>query len=190
MAKRRKKSESDLGARFAWMLFGLSIGLVVAAAVYLADRPEPPAETTAATPPPAPTPPEAPETEVVEIPAQAQTDVEPHPASRFDFFDILPTFEVVLPDVEPAARRAPESIEAPGTYALQAGSFTDPIDAERRKANVALLGIASTLQRAEIGGITYHRVIIGPTTDQDELNRTRRRLWEADIDVFLYRISD
>lgn len=169
------------------MLFGLSIGLVVAAAVYLAERPEPPSETAAATPSPQP---EAIETEVVEVPVQTQTEVEPHPASRFDFFDILPTFEIVLPDVEPAERRAPESIEDPGTYALQAGSFTDPIDAERRKANVAMLGISSTLQRAEIGGITYHRVIIGPTTDQNELNRTRRRLWEADIDVFLYRISD
>ena len=188
MAKRSKKSDSGLGSRIAWMLFGLSIGLVVAAAVYVTDRREPRAAT--ATIPENPPLPETPETEVVEVAVQPEPESEPHPVSRFDFFDILPAFEVILPNVNPAERRAPELIEEPGLYALQAGSFTDPIDAERRKANVALLGIESTLQAAQIGGITYHRVIIGPTTNENILNRQRRQLWEADIDAFLYRISD
>ena len=169
------------------MLFGLSIGLVVAAAVYVVDRRDPVAEPSA--PPQAAA---APETEIVEIPAQSADgdDDEPHPATRFDFFDILPTFEVVLPEVEPSARREPRTIEEPGSYVLQAGSFTDPADAERRKANLALLGIESTLQRAEISGINYHRVIIGPTTDRDKLNRTRRQIFEANMDAIIYKISE
>jgi cell division protein FtsN len=185
MAKRKQKSGSSNASGFVWMLFGLSIGLVVAAAVYIVDRRDPPAEPTA--------PAQAavvPETEVVEIPAQTADDEEPHPVSRFDFFDILPTFEVVLPEVEPSARREPRTIEEPGSYVLQAGSFTDPADAERRKANLALLGIESRLQRAEISGINYHRVIIGPTTDQDKLNRTRRQIFEADMDAIIYKISE
>lgn len=168
------------------MLFGLSIGLVVAAAVYVVDRRDPPAESGAPAQAAA-----APETEVIEMSAQSADDEEePHPASRFDFFDILPTFEVVLPDVEPSARREPRTIEEPGRYVLQAGSFTDPADAERRKANLALLGIESTLQRAEISGINYHRVIIGPTTDRNKLNRTRRQVFEADMDAIIYKISE
>jgi len=168
------------------MLFGLSIGLVVAAAVYVVDRRELPAQQPVAAQTAA-----VPETEVVEIPVQAaDEEEEPHPASRFDFFDILPTFEVVLPEVEPSARREPQTIEEPGSYVLQAGSFTDPIDAERRKANLALLGIESTLQRANIGGINYHRVIIGPTTDRDKLNRTRRQIFEANMDALIYKISE
>ncbi|MGI9257411.1 MAG: SPOR domain-containing protein [Gammaproteobacteria bacterium] len=185
MAKRKQKSGSNNASGFVWMLFGLSIGLVVAAAVYVVDRRDPPAEMSA--PPQAAA---APETEVVEIPAEPADDDEPHPASRFDFFDILPTFEVVLPEVEPSERREPRSIEEPGSYVLQAGSFTDPADAERRKANLALLGIESTLQRAEISGINYHRVIIGPTTDRDKLNRTRRQIFEADMDAIIYKISE
>ena len=169
------------------MLFGLSIGLVVAAAVYVVDRRDPPAEMIQPQQVAA-----VPETEVVEVPAQPANDEseDPHPASRFSFFDLLPEFEVILPEVEPSARREPRAIEEPGSYVLQVGSFTDPVDAERRKANLAFLGIESTLQLAEISGITYHRVIIGPTTDQDKLNRIRRQVFEADMDALIYKISE
>ena len=168
------------------MLFGLALGLVVAASVYVADRRDPPAAELEQ-----PRTAVAPQTEVVDLTTQTE-EADPHPASRFDFFDILPQFEVVLPPVEADARpdREAAAIEEPGNYVLQAGSFREPADAERRKANLALLGIESRLQRAEIDDVSYHRVIVGPTVDLDELNLTRRQIWEADIDVIIYRVPN
>jgi cell division protein FtsN len=189
MAKRRKKTKTDTDSGFVWMLFGLTIGLVVAAAVYVTDRRDPPlAEAEEFRSAVAP---QAGVMEVEVVVPQTQED-DPHPASRFDFFDILPQFEVVLPEVEAESRpeRRAVAIEEPGNYVLQAGSFREPADAERRKANLALLGIESRLQRAKIDNVTYHRVIVGPTVNLDELNLTRRQIWEADIDVIIYRVPN
>ena len=169
------------------MLFGLSIGLVVAAAVYIADRWEPasvtPAQSEAVTPSQSVT------VEPEEDPVAVE---EPHPATRFDFYDLLPKFEVVLPEVESLANSGREavSVDEPGSYVLQAGSFTVPADAERMRANLALLGIESRLQRVSVDDDVYHRVRIGPTSDLNELNAVRRQLWDAEIDVMLIKVPN
>jgi cell division protein FtsN len=58
------------------------------------------------------------------------------------------------------------------------------------RANLALLGVESRLQRVSIDDDVYHRVRIGPTSDLDELNGVRRRLWDAEIDVLLIKVPD
>jgi cell division protein FtsN len=78
----------------------------------------------------------------------------------------------------------------PGTYVLQAGSFTEYADADRRRAQLALQGIESTIQRVTIDNKTYHRVRIGPIDDLDRLNVLRTRLRQADIDVLRIRMGD
>ena len=163
------------------MLFGLSIGLVVAAGVYVADRWEPatatPAQSEAVSP---------------SLSAAVESAEEPHPATRFDFYDILPKFEVILPEVESQANpdREAVAIDVPGRYVLQTGSFTVPADAERMRANLALLGIESRLQRVSIDDDVYHRVRIGPISDLNELNAVRRQLWDAEIDTMRIKLPD
>jgi cell division protein FtsN len=73
---------------------------------------------------------------------------------------------------------------------LQAGSFTLHADADRRKAELAMHGIESSIQRVMIDDKTYHRVRIGPTDDLDELNLLRSRLRTAQIDVLRIRLGD
>jgi len=77
-----------------------------------------------------------------------------------------------------------------GTYILQAGSFSTYSDADRRRAQLALQGIESTIQRVAIDNKTYHRVRIGPISDLDELNMLRSRLRAANIDVLRIRLGD
>ena len=172
------------------MLFGLSLGLVVAAVVYLDGRPTggPPVAVTVTAPPAAETPVPAPP-----VPGTAETadsaDV------RFEFYDILPRFEVVLPETELEVRPDdPDDtetvLEDPGRYVLQAGSFRAEGDAERMRANLALLGIESRIQRVTIDTDDYHRVRIGPTSDLESLNGTRNRLWDAEIEVLLIKLPD
>ena len=61
---------------------------------------------------------------------------------------------------------------------------------DRRRAELALHGIESQIQRVMIDDRTYHRVRIGPTDDLDELNLLRSRLRAAQIDVLRIRLGD
>lgn len=167
------------------MVFGLSLGLIVALGVYVAGPRAPGAfdlapATDAASAPPAtastkPAPPAAAE--------RSQT--------RFEFYEILPEFEVVIPEGQRAPLRrdtAPRSdTSEPGRYILQAGSFSSVADADRLQANLALLGIESRIQRVTIDADVYHRVRIGPIGNVDELNRIRRQLAAADIEPLLMK---
>ena len=99
---------------------------------------------------------------------------------------------VVIPEEEPDVTRdkAVEAIQTPGTYVLQAGSFSEQSDADRRRAELALLGIESRIQRISIDDRTYHRVRIGPMNDLDELNLLRAQLRQAGIDALRIRLGD
>lgn len=187
--RNRKRKNSELPG-WLYMLFGLSIGLAVAFAVFINGRNPAPA--------------------VVESPAPAATTVAAAPAgnsnidnngevaanaddeSRFDFYKMLPNFEIIIADEEPDVERdvAPQAIVEPGEYVLQAGSFSRFEDADRRRAQLALQGIESTIQRVSIDDRTYHRVRVGPTRDLDALNQQRARLRDANIDVLRIRLGN
>ena len=182
--KRHSETSPSEAPGWVWMLFGLSLGLVVAAAVYVTDRR---GDVETAAPAPAQSAqPQRREEPAPEIPTQ------PHPATRFDFYEILPKFEVVIPEVESQARpdRVATSVGDPGSYVLQAGSFRTSADAERMRANLALLGIESRIQKVTIDANDFHRVRVGPMSDLDELNGVRRRLWDAEIEVLLIKVPD
>lgn len=173
------------------VLVGLSLGLLVAILVYLDGQQPggPPVAVTVTSPPAAETPvPAAP------APGTAAETADSE-GVQFDFYDILPRFEVVLPETELEARPDdPQDtgpvLEEPGRYVLQAGSFSVEADAERMRASLALLGIESRIQRVTIDTDNYHRVRIGPTNDLDSLNGIRNRLWDAEIEVLLIKLPD
>ena len=170
------------------MLFGLSIGLAVAFAIYVRDRQ--PAPAVANKPQPASL--ESAIDDNNETPAPEPEAAEEPTESRFTFYDMLPNFEVVIPEEEPDVRAdtEPRAVEEPGVYILQAGSFSRYEDADRRRAELALQGIESTIQRVSIDDNTYHRVRIGPIDDLDELNVTRSRLRAAQIDVLRIKLGE
>jgi cell division protein FtsN len=173
------------------MLFGLAIGLVVAAGVYF--RRAPSADHAATAERAAPTSTErAPARRGAPARGAATSNGDAAKAGdqRFDFYDILPQYEVVVPEVEtaagPTARAKP--VDEPGSYVLQAGSFGAAADAEKLKASLALLGIESRVQKVAIDDDVYHRVRIGPITDLDKLNRIRRQLHDAHINAMLMKV--
>jgi cell division protein FtsN len=185
--KKRPSKGSDISPIVAG-LFGLAVGLSVAVAIYVKDRrPQPVAET--------PTPEPASLQGAIDDNGEnleATAPAEDKEEKRFTFYDILPNFEVVTPDEAPEIARdaEPQAIVEPGVYVLQAGSFSTHTDADRRRAELALHGIASHIQRVKVNDRNYHRVYIGPTDDLDELNLLRSRLRVAKIDVFRIRLSD
>jgi cell division septation protein DedD len=178
--KNRSRREEYPG--WVWMIFGLGIGLAVAFAIYINDR----APGTAVRP-------------VAHKPSNIDSNSEPvgskedTPAKpRFDFYNMLPNFEVIIPeeDVDVRPDSGPQAVVDPGVYVLQAGSFTEYKDADRRKATLAMHGIESHIQRVTIDDKTYHRVRIGPIDDLNELNVVRSRLHEAHIDVLRIKLAD
>ena len=192
MARRnRKTKKAESAPGWIWMLFGLAIGLVVAAGVYF--RRAPSADHAATAERAAPTSTErAPARRGAPARGAATSNGDAAKAGdqRFDFYDILPQYEVVVPEVEtaagPTARAKP--VDEPGSYVLQAGSFGAAADAEKLKASLALLGIESRVQKVAIDDDVYHRVRIGPITDLDKLNRIRRQLHDAHINAMLMKV--
>jgi len=118
-------------------------------------------------------------------------DKDPEP-SPYTFYKKLPNFEVVIPekekDVHRDVRPAPET--RPGTYVLQAGSYKNFADADRIRAQLALQGVESKVQKVSVDTDTWHRVRIGPISSLDELNRVRTKLRQADVDALLIRVGD
>jgi cell division protein FtsN len=114
------------------------------------------------------------------------------PKPRFEFYTLLPEMEVAVPDAELSSgsaerRSAPV---APGTYYLQAGSFRLPEEADKMKANLAFLGLESSIQTVAINGAdTWHRVRIGPFSDLADLNEARRRLLENKIESIVLKVK-
>lgn len=176
--RRRKKSEPLPG--WVWMLFGLTVGLAVAAAIYVNDRRPPSTAETAA----------APATKATVVRKKMATPEDDKP--QFDFYEMLPKFEIVIPeqdlDVRPDV--TPAAVEAPGAYVLQAGSFSTFEDADRMKARLALLGVIARIQKVSVDDRDYHRVRIGPVEDLAELNRTREKLRDARVEVLVIRVAD
>jgi len=191
MAKKRSKRRKKTTKRqdypgWVWMLFGLAIGLSVAFAIFVRDRQ--PAELTARTPEPANL-----ESALDDNGEATESVSEKTPKeNRFTFYNVLPNFEVVIPEQEPdvTADIEPQAVIEPGVYVLQAGSFSRFEDADRRRAELALQGIESNIQRVTIDDRTYHRVRIGPTDDLEELNMLRSRLRAAKIDVLRIRLGE
>lgn len=110
---------------------------------------------------------------------------------RFEFYKVLTDKQdaaVAAPADKPRITPPPlvdsRPIAAGEPHFLQAGSFSNPNDAEKLKARLALLGLESSIQTATIPdrGVWY-RVRLGPYKDMDELSRIRASLKQNGVDA-------
>ena len=188
---RRGQLALDFGR---WREFGIGLGagLVVAGVVWVADHRAPDA---------APAERPVPRRSAAASGAAAAADAGGGDASAsdpsalaegsYDFYHMLPKFEVVVPEKEHGSRSAPTApIDRPGIYFLQAGSYKDPAVAERIRAQLAKLGIDATVQRVAVDTDVWHRVRIGPIRDLAKLNRLRNQLQQSNLDPLVVRVDE
>ena len=206
----RDRESSSGGGAFKGILYGLVLGLAIAAAVawWFNRMPSPfidktgtsgsaPAKPTAATSTqPAADSAPAPAAPVANAQGENGQPIvlpgkpgDPMPEKRFQFPDILSgkTDGTTAPAAKPAdaakAADAAKPAEAPSGFYLMAGSFQKPSDAEAQKANLALIGFDASIQKAVIGEKIWYRVKIGPFKRQDDANRARNELKENGIEA-------
>lgn len=125
--------------------------------------------------------------------------------TKFDFFTLLPEREVIVPDEASAAKAVastkpvaePDSkpqtvkpepaIPSGEKYILQAGSFRNSTDADRRRAQILLLGLDAKVESVEANGDRWHRVYVGPFTSHNTLSDARAKLIGESIDTLVVR---
>lgn len=183
------KRRNDGPPGWVWLVCGICLGLIVAAGVYVFGRAGGMSGLTIA--------PVAGDTQGERRPADKDgggKEDEP----RFSFYEMLPNYEVVIPEEEyenggndDATAKTSPKVRQPGRYRIQAGSFSEYADADRRKAELALLGLESEIQSMKLDdGRTVYRVRSGPIEELARLNESLKRLRDNDIDTLVMRARE
>jgi cell division protein FtsN len=162
-----------------WLLVGVAIGFVVAAGYYVTRPTTDPAVAAAPG-------------EAAKGNGRKKITIPPKEPSRFAFYELLPNYEVVIPkeSLKPQAK-APAAQGARGRYLIQVGSFKDRREAEQQRANLALLGVESRVEKVTIDNDqTWYRVRIGPEQDQRRVETILARLEENDIKALVMMVPD
>jgi cell division protein FtsN len=178
MAKRAQAIRPMEGAPFwpawAWLGCGLVLGLALAGVAWFKDWL--PARTPHGLPKPNP----AAEAPKAEESAAAENGKAAEAKPKYDFYNVLPEMEVVIPDaqVRAAAKTpAPVAPTEPGArYWLQAASFRDAKQAEELKAKLALIGLRAQVADVTINQVSWYRVRVGPYANPGELDAGKRAL--------------
>ncbi|MEH6502370.1 MAG: SPOR domain-containing protein [Cycloclasticus sp.] len=110
---------------------------------------------------------------------------------RFDFYQILPDMEIVIPQHEIEERRRLEGTgkSNPGTFIIQVGSFRNPKQADTLKAQIALLGVESSVQKVDQSGSVWYRVKSGPYTSFRNVDKIQNRLHRNNIDSIAIKLK-
>lgn len=187
----RDYAQSNAGGRqvrsrglpgWVWMLVGVAIGFVAAAAYYIS---RPTADAVAQQ-----------NGDKGKPGAKKKITIPPKEPSRFAFYELLPNYEVVIPKetLKPAPRQeaAPEHGDAgKETFVIQVGSFQERKEAEAQKASLALLGIESRVEQVTIDNRqTWYRVRVGPERDPRRVEQVLAQLDDQGIKALVMRVPD
>jgi cell division protein FtsN len=179
--RRSKPAKNYRQTQGGWLSFltGLAVGLFVALLVYLHGQTQISRDAS------------GPETPQDLTDSEGQQDGASSGAKpKFDFYTILPEMEVKVPEweqpLEPPAVKGED--KASGSYILQVGSFQKMEEADRVKANLAMLGLSASIQKVAVsGGDPWYRVRLGPFADMSKLQNARNRLVENNINFVMLK---
>lgn len=108
------------------------------------------------------------------------------PKPRFDFYTVLPNQNLDLgAGVEPAELTT--AMEDSARYLLQAGSFRLRKDADRRRGELALLGLEASIEESRSDNGLWFRVYIGPFDSRSAMAQARSITAQQSIDTLLLR---
>ena len=115
-----------------------------------------------------------------------EPEPKPVPKPRFDFYTLLPERKIEV-DVDPAEVTQTRTSTESETYLLQAGSFRQRDDADRRRAELLLLGLDPTVEETNGDNGQWFRVYVGPFTSRSAMAKARSLTAAQDIDTLLLK---
>ena len=169
------ESSTEL-SRLSWFLIGFVFGLFAAFLVYL-WKVVPPDTTSNIGKPTA---------DVISGTVGNKNELDA--SSSFDFYEMFP--KSVVPVVEEYSSQGQRvAVDEQFTYVLQAGSFRKQEDADHLRAELILMGLTVFIKEVNRDNIKWYRVMVGPVQSKLELDRTRARLAEENIETISIRIG-
>ncbi len=170
-AQRRSGEGQSRGKGLRLYVAGVLTGVFLSFIGYLGTLPDPAASAT-------------------ETGTPEQPEVVPQ-RPRFDFYTNLTqeSIDEVQDQVEPAAdvSKPPTANELPEPYLLQAGSFRQPDDAERRRAQLLLLGLEPVIEETSSSNGIWFRVYLGPFESRELMVRARGLTTNQNIETLLLK---
>jgi cell division protein FtsN len=156
-------SRSQPASPRRWFFAGLACGVFLSALVWLASQQPELVDSVAA----------------VGKPTAAKNSA---PKPTFDFYTLLPEQQVEV-DVEPRASDQGSQRTPIDQYLLQAGSFQLAEDADRRRAELILLGLEARVQETQGSNGRWFRVYVGPFESRSRLEKARSLTAQQGIDT-------
>ncbi|MEH6589196.1 MAG: SPOR domain-containing protein [Halioglobus sp.] len=172
--KKRKASSSAAtksGPRvWRWYGAGVLSGILVCFITYLTTLPAENAPPSA-----------SPEAAIDPEPAAEQP-----PKPRFDFYTLLPGRTIDVED-DPGQVAKARTTKPAEVYLLQAGSFRQKDDAERRRAELILLDLDPKVEESSGDNGRWFRVYVGPFESRSKLAKARSLTASQNIDTLLLK---
>lgn len=109
------------------------------------------------------------------------------PKPRFDFYTML-SEESLEDEPQPSEPARPAANAAPRAYyLLQAGSFRQREDADRRRAELLLLGLEPAIEESKGENGRWFRVYLGPFDSRSKMSKARSLTAAQNIDTLLLK---
>jgi len=164
-ASRGRDDAAGLSASLRWYAGGVASGIFLSVMFYLVTLP--PSEPTGGG-----------------LDALSAGSAEQQP--RFDFFEMLPQQRIEV-EVEPGAAPGNRAAADGASYLLQAGSFRQAEDADRRRAELLLLGLQPRVEETGGSNGRWYRVMIGPFDSRSKMAAARSLTAQQNIDTLLLK---
>ncbi|MBT3205807.1 MAG: hypothetical protein HOM14_00595 [Gammaproteobacteria bacterium] len=162
-------SESTKSSPWVWISLGLIIGLFVAFILFLDQN-------------------------IVKSGRQESKAIESSGINTkpvFDFYTVLPERKMDIQEVQNSEPDVPnvsnKEKASANRYIVQAGSFQKMQDADRRKAELAFLGLEAAIKKATVKGTDYFRVEMGPLSEK-QYSKIQKNLIANNMDFFARNI--
>ncbi|QFU77523.1 sporulation protein [Halioglobus maricola] len=122
--------------------------------------------------------------------SSAATEEQGPPKPRFDFYTMLPeqNIEEDMPAPPPTDTLA-EANKPSEYYLLQAGSFRQQEDADRRRAQLLLLGLEPSIRESDGDNGRWFRVYLGPFETRSKMSKARGLTAAQNIDTLVLKRS-
>ncbi len=168
--KNQPTGRTGVGNGLRWYLAGVISGVFGSFLLYLGTLP----------------PPGGPQPEAAASDSQGG---EQTPKPRFDFYTMLPEQRIEDEVVVQQPRNAQEAPAAGEYYLLQAGSFRQQEDADRRRAELLLLGLEPSIRESTGDNGRWFRVYLGPFQTRSAMSRARSLTAGQNINTLVLKRS-